>query len=390
MANSLSVLVPKILARGLMALRENAVTIGLVNQGYSLQAQQKGNAITIPKSVSQTAAAVTPAVTPPANSDKTPTSTTLTLDKWYETHFHLNDQELTQIDADANYVPLQTSEAIRALVNQADSDLLGLYTNVYGAAGTAGTTPFASDASPWTGAAGGRQLLNEQLAPMGMKRIILDPAAEANAMDRQNFQAANWRGDGGQAFVNGEIGTALGANWYMNQNVPTHTGGTLTNGSGKLAKVNDASYTVGETTVDIDDTSLSGTVVVGDIFTVAGDSQQYVVTANATAATNAIAGMAFLPASKVAWADNAVITFVADHTVNLAFHPDAFAFASAPLAEVVDPSQFGVVQSVMRDPISGLVVRLRVTMEHYQLTWRFDTLYGVACPRPEYAARLLG
>ena len=85
--------------------------------------------------------------------------------------------------------------------------------------------------------------------------------------------------------------------------------GTLSNGTGMLAKVNDATYTVGDFTVDIDDTSLTGTVVAGDIFTVAGDAQQYVVTAGATASGNAIAGMAFTPASKVAWADDAVITF---------------------------------------------------------------------------------
>ena len=152
-----------------------------------------------------------------------------------------------------------------------------------------------------------------------------------------------------------------------------------------LAKVNDASYTAGESTVNIDDTSLSGTVVIGDLFTVAGDTQVYTVTANATAATNAIAGMAFTPTSQVAWADDAVITFKASHTANLAFHRDAFALVTAPL----ESGGMGDIMSI-QDPVTGLILRLEQRRDYKQTTWEFDILYGVKTVRPELAARILG
>ena len=390
MANSLSNLTPKILANSVVSLRENAVVPSLVNQGYSLQPSQKGSTITVPVPTAQTASAVTNSNSFPSNTDTTDSAVTVSLDKWYYTKFHLNDQELTQIDGEGAFIPMQASEAIKSLVNQAESDLLAEYKSVYSTTGTAGTTPFASNATAWL--TGARKLLNEELAPMGNRRVILDPAAEGNAMGLEAFQSAAWRGDGAP-IREGEIGRVLGADFYMNQNIPTHTNGTLTNSSGMLAKVNDASYTVGESTVDIDDTSLSGTVVVGDVFTVAGDTQTYTVTANATAATNAIAGMAFTPASKVAWADDAVVTFKtnASSVQNLAFHRDAFAFASAPLADAaIDTGELGQPQSIIRDPISGLVIRLTAARQFMQTTFYFDMLYGVKLVRPELAARILG
>ena len=384
MANSLSNLIPKILSGSVVSLRSNAPIPMLVNQGYSLQPSQKGSAITVPIPTAQTASAVTNSNAFPSNSDTTDSAVTVNLDKWYHTKFHLNDQELTQIDAEGGFVPMQASEAIKSLVAQAESDLFAEYTGVYGAGGTAGTTPFDSNADAWL--EGARQKLNEQLAPMSNRRVVLDPSAEGKAMGLEAFQSAAWRGDG-SPIREGEIGRVLGADFYMNQNVPTHTRGTLTGSP----LVNDASYTVGETTVDIDAGSLTGTVVVGDVFTVAGDTQQYTVTANATAATNAIAGMAFTPASKVAWADDAAITFVASHTVNLAFHRDAFAFASAPLADsAIDTAELGQPQSIIRDPVSGLVIRLTAARQFMQTTFYFDMLYGVKLVRPELAARILG
>ena len=395
MANTLTSILPKIYAAGLTALRENAVMPRLVRNysGRVGTAQIKGNTIDIPKGVALTAAAVSPSNTPPANTDITPTTVQLALDQWQEVDFHLDDQQLTQIDASDNFIPMEVSEAARALANKVDTSLLALYKDVYGAGGTVGTTPFASNSSAWT--TGARKKLGNQLAPLGgPDNIVLAPDAEANARALSTGQGADTRGSDAQMRT-GQIGFVLGADWNVNQNISAHTAGTLTNGSGMLAKINSGSVAVGDTSVNVDDSSLSGTVVAGDIFTVAGDTQQYVVTAGATAGSNAIAGLAFSPAAKVAWADNAVVTFdgggsgATNHVPNLAFHPDAFAFASAPIADSMIPGVGGPMLSVP-DAISGLNLRLSVTREHYQTTWRFDILYGVKTVRPEFAARIYG
>jgi len=381
MANSFTNIAPKILARALPTLRQNAVFPRLVNTGYSQTPLQRGLTVDVEVPTAQVAAAITASNTPPSNQDTTPTVVQVTADQWYGTDFHMSDKDRNQIDADEQFVPPQMAEAIKAIANNVDAAVAALYVDVYNASGTAGTTPFASTAAlktDWT--AGARKYLNTNLAPFDSRNIILDVEAEANALSLSEFQAVDKRGDAG-GIINGEIGYKLGAGWFLDQNIPTHTRGTLAT----APLVNDASYGIGESTVDIDATSLTGTVVIGDVFTVAGDTQQYTVTANATAAGNALAGMAFTPTSKVAWADDAAVTFIASHTANMAFHRDAFALVTAPL----DDGGLGNVMSI-QDPVTGLVLRLEQRRDYKQTTWEFDILYGVKTVRPELAARILG
>ncbi len=394
-ANTLTSLIPKVISRGLPALRANAVTPRLATD-YSFMIGgpgHEGNVLTIPTGATQAVATVTPGPTAPANVDHTAGSVSLTIDTHEDTRFHLTDQELSQIAADDTFVPLQMEMAFKAMGDNFDAALLALYVDIYGAAGTPGTAPFASSLAPWTGSTGGRKILMDQLSPVGPWGAVLDPAAEGNLLANATLLAANSRGTDEQVRT-GRIGTALGVDWNMNQNVPTHTVGTLTNGTGMLAKVNDAAYTVGESTVDIDDTSLSGTVVAGDIFSVAGDTQTYAVTAGATAATNALAGMAFAPTSQVAWANNAVVTFLGgatggtNHVANMVMHPGAFgyAFGTPPNNLSLNPTA----RRTVRDSVTGIPLRVRVVEQHYQTTWYIDYIYGVNTIRKELAVRLAG
>lgn len=384
MANTLTAAIPQLLAQGLLALREMAIMPRLVNRGYESTPGTKGSTIDVPVPSAVTAVAVTPATTPPANADTALSKVSITLDQWYEAPFYLTDKEIEQtMDG---VIPMQASEAVRALANNLDNALFAKYKGVYGYAGTAGTTPFASDLTAYTGA---RAALNNQLAPLPDRRVVIDPDAEANAINLRAFQDASFRGDRA-GIIEGEIGRKLGADWYMDQNVPTHTKGTLsgTTGDGK-ALVNGA-FAVGAKSIDLDDTSLTGTIVEGDVFTIAGDTQTYVCTGTKTAAANAISGLAFEPGLKAAPADNAVVTLKGSHAVNLLFHRDAFALATRPFA---DSSNVGgglaSFQSAV-DPISGLALRLELSRQHKQWRWSYDILYGVQLVRRELAARIAG
>lgn len=382
MANTLTVLIPKLLAGGIMTLRENAVTPRLVNTGYSVTPQSFGSSITIPIAAAQAAAAVTPAATPPANIDHTPTSATLTLNKWYKSDFHLSDQDMTQIAARNNFIPMQAAEAAKVLANQIDADLLALYKDIYQFAGTAGTTPFANDARSWT--TGARKLLNQALAPVRDRSVVLDEDAEANAVDLEEFQNAAWAGDA-QGIREGVIGRKLGADWYMNQSVPSHTKGTLA--AGTALQLN-AELAAGASTIVMKDSggSLTGTMTLGDLFTIAGHAQQYTCSALATASGNLIT-VTFTPVAAATYAASSVVTHVASHVANLAFHRDAFALGFAPLVE----SDFGMAnQSSIQDPVTGATLRLEVTREYKQTTFRYDVLYGITTVRASQAVRILG
>jgi len=374
MANVLTTIIPKILAGMLPVLRENAVMPQLV-QHYGTRSRVKpGKAIDVPISVAQTASAITNSNTPPANTDKTPTSVQITLNKHYGSNFHLSDAEVTQINSDGLHIPGQIAESIKALANQVDSDLLALYLDAQNAVGTGGTTPFASEsqlATDWQ--QGARKFLNDGLAAPSDRSVVLDTAAEAALGSLSLFTHADERGDQ-EGILNGSIGRKLGASWYMNQNVPTFDSNVPT---GFL--VNDASHATGATTLTID--TGSGTIKVGDIFTVAGDTTRYTVTAASQTAPT------ISPIGKVALADNAAVTFHADHVANIAFHRDAFAIASADLGG----ADFGLanVRSIV-DPVTGLVLRLEVRRDYKQTTWELDVLYGVQTIRGELACLIMG
>ena len=378
--NTLTAIHPKILAQGLMALRENCVAPRLVNSDYSSDAAQKGTTIDVPIPAAVAVTDVAPANISPDIAGVTPTSVQVPLDKWKDASFFLSDKDIKEVEA--NVVPMQVSEAIKAIANQVNTDIYANYVSFYGVAGDTADSPFnATDGTK--DATTARKVLNKQLAPLTDRRMVLDPEAEALALDLRAFQDQSWRGDA-SGIIQGTLNRKFGFDFFMDQLIPTHTAGAFTTGS----PITDGAATIGDTSSTWDDTALVGSVKKGDIFTVAGDSQTYVVTADATAAANSIT-VAFYPGAKVAWADGAAVTLTASHVVNLAFHRDAIAFATRPLEDLNEPGLGSIIQSAV-DPISGLSLRLELTREHKRLKWSFDILYGSKTVRPELGARLIG
>ena len=316
MANSLTNVVPQILAQGLVALRENAIMPRLVNTGYSPSPGEKGSSVDVPIPSAITANAVTSADTPQADTDVTPTKATITLNQWYEAGFTLDDQEITQ--AMDGTVPMQVTEAVKALANNVDDYLLALYTTVYGFGGSGGTTPFASDLSAVINA---RRELERNLAPSDPRFCVIDPDAEANALGLRAFQDSSYAGTS-EAQVNGYIGRKLGAQWHLDQNVPQHTAGTMQNGaSAKVALVTTA-LAAGASTMAVDHTTLTGTLVTGDVFSFSGHSGTYVVTGGPhSASSNEITGVTFSPDLREAVDDNETVTVQDTHRVNSSVPP---------------------------------------------------------------------
>jgi hypothetical protein len=382
MANTITNVLDKILAQGLMTLREAAIMPRLTNTDYQGAGAQQGNTIDIPKPVSQAVSTVSASNTLKAPADKTPGLVQVSLDQWKMTDFHLTDKEMTELDANRHFRPMQTSEAARAIANNIDSAIHGTYTDVYGFVGTAGTTPFSTVAT----ATGARKVLNEQLAPMNDRRVVMDPAAEDQALQLSAYSDLEKTGDS-DVKIEGEIGRKFGMDHYMSQNVVTHTAGTLA-GAGSLTV--GSTTAAGATTLDFANASASGTLVVGDIFTIAGQTQTYVAASAHTIASTANATVTISPALTAVATAAAAITVKASHVVNFAFQRGAFVYVTRPIADAVGAMTGGNPQSVMTDPVSGLTMRLEVVRQHKQNAFQFDVLYGVKCVRPEYAVRIAG
>ena len=373
MANDLSVLMPKILARSLVTLRESCVMPGLVNSDYSTEAKEKGDTIDVTLHAPQTASDVTPSNTPPAPADTVPTKVQVPLNNWKKTNFKLTDKDMAEIDKSKDFLPGQTQEAVKALANAINIDIMDEYKIFYGFTGTAGTTPFASTAAD---AINARKKLHQQLCPREGRSGVLDYDAEANALALAAFADASQTGENGVK-IKGQIGEKYGINWLTDDHVPTHTAGT---GSGYLVNKS-GGHAVGDTLITVD--TGSGTMIVGDILTFAGHSQTYVV--KTALAANVVE---IYPPLKAAVADNAAITLKATHVSNLVFHRNAIAFATRVLNS--DGLNLGTQQLVMQDPVSKLVMRLEVSRQYKQTMWEFDILWGARGVRPEFGCRIAG
>jgi len=378
-ANDLTVIIDKQLARGLKLLRKRLIMPSIVNLDYRDEAKLPGATIDVPLPVSYTALDVTPATTPPTPNDTTPTQVQITLDKHKHADYVLTDPDLHRIDKDKHFLPMQAEAAIDALARIMNTDIWTEYKGVFGYAGTAGTTPFASAITQATDV---RKTLNQQLCPKGSRRFVLDHDAEANALNLAPFRDASQSNDA-TPITEGEIGRKLGFDWYADDDVPSHTAGT----ADTLLVNNGAGLAVGATTA-ITDGEAAGTVLAGDIITFAGHAQTYTVISSVGGAAPTL--ITFYPGLKATVADNAAITLKATHRVNLAFHREAIAFATRPIADSVKFFTGGSEIRSLTDPLTNITLRLEVMRQYKQTVWDYDVLYGKKLIRPELACRLAG
>jgi len=381
-SNTLTAILPKILARGLLHLRSRVLMTRLVNLDYSMEAKKKGETIDVPVAASITSGAVAPAAYPAAPTNLTTATVQISLDNWQKASFGLTDKELGQINAQDDFITLEMTAAFEALAVDINDSIFAEYVGVYGYTGTADTTPFGAGVEV-TSATLARKILNQQKCPRDNRRGVLDFDAEANALALAQFSDAEKVG-GSDVKISGEIGRKFGVDWNADDGVPTHTAGTASG-----ATTSSAGYAVGVTTMTLGSNG-TGALVEGDVFTIAGDDQTYVISTGDDDVSNG-GTIVFAPALKVeiTTAETA-ITVKADHVSNLVFHRDAFALAMrAPddaLKEVFTPDN----SYTMQDPVSGLVMRLEVIRMYKQTMWELDVLWGAKLIRAEYATRIAG
>jgi len=382
LSNTLTPLIPKILARTLAVLRNQCTMPRLVFRGYEKEAKKKGNVVTIPLSASQTVGDVTPAVYGPSSGNKTISSVSLTLNKWRNTYFGLTDQEMTHIAADKDFIPGQMAESVAALADDVNEYLLSLYVGIYGYSGTAGTTPFQTNARALTGA---RNALNAQKCPNFDRACVLDNDAAEEVLNLSSFADASKTGEN-KVKIEGQMGRKYGFNLYEDNAVSSHTAGT----DGGAATINSATVEpVGETTIKLK--AVGGTLALleGDIITIAGDTQTYVVDDDVTITSGNTGDCVIAPGLKVATSGDEAITIKSTHVCNLAFNRMAFAFASAPTANATLRNA-GAQISSMADPQTGLVIEAEIIRQYKQVVFDVSMLYGAVLLQAARAARVAG
>lgn len=248
----------------------------------------------------------------------------------------------------------------------------------------------------------GRKVLQDNLAPEDDNRtVILNTQDNVDLVDALKGLFHDSK-EISKQYRKGMMGKTAGFNFYENTLIPAHTTGTAAATTGYL--VNGASQTGSTLTVDTG----TNTLLEGDIITIAGvnsvhpeskadtgNLQQFVVTADSGASATSLAIYPAITASGAKQnvtgspADNAAVTKIGAasdvYYESLAFHKDAFCFATADL-----PLPQGE-HKAAREVYDGLSMRCITgyDISTDKFITRLDILYGYKTLRPELACRLL-
>jgi hypothetical protein len=383
MANTLAAYDPIFYAQEALIQLEKALGMaGRVHRGYEKSPQEPGSVITIRKPSTFTAQAA-----PGSDQDITAEDTSITLDQWFEVKFALTDQELTWTGE--RIVEEHIRPAAYALADKVDLDLASQYAYIPWFNDEVGAGADVKDIVDT------RKVAFDNAVPLDdMERMhmMVDGAKEAEFLTLNIFHNAATAGSmAAGPLMRGTLGNRFGIEFFANQNTPSHTKGTcdttallLDGGGSPVAK--------GTTSINLDAASVTGTLVEGDTFVMAGDTQRYsVIGGPYTASGNAFTAVSIFPALVIQYADDAAATMTLnDHTSNLLFHRNAVALATAPLSEM--GNEVGARMASIADPKTRLSLRSRIWYDGdtSKVKVGLDILYGFKTLDANLGVRLRG
>jgi hypothetical protein len=389
---------PTVIAREvILALRNNLVMGKLVNRQYEKEYKAVGQSVLVRKPVKfrvTKAAART-------NSDITESTETFTVATQAHVSWEVTSAERTMEVPE--YISRYLEPAGAAIANQIDTDLLGLYDDVYNEVGTPGNTP-----STFAELAAAARRLDDEACPQQDRYAVFNPDGNWSMADalKGTFDPtlAN------QTIRQGRLGRIANMEVFMSQNIKSHTVGTHSTGSTPL--VNGASQS-GASLVTNGWANSTAVLKAGDVFTIAnvyavnpesGVStavlRQFVALSDVTSDGSGNGTISISPSItatgayqtvSAAPANDAAITVVGTEATvypkNLVFNKNAFGLVVIPMS--MPKSAYG---TVVRDSRTGLSIRVVVDfdIDNDKEIIRLDSYYGIKTLDAALACRITG
>lgn len=326
--------------------------------------------------------------------DTNETSTTLQIatQKGVDTTFTSNELTLS-IDDFAERI---LEPAMSVLAANIEADAFSMANDVYNVVDNIG------NAANFRALMNARKVLTDNLAPNSDRKLILNTQDNVDVVDALKglFQDSTQIS---KQYLDGMVGRTAGfGEIYENTLLGSKTTGTAAATTGYLT--NGATQSGSTITVDTGTT----TFLVGDVITFAGVNrvhpetkadtgvlQQFVITANSGTSATSISISPAVVATGGAQnvtntiADNSAIVKVGAangiYKPSLAFHKDAFTFATADL---LLPGGVDFAAREVMDGISMRIVR-QYAISSDTMPCRLDVLYGYKTIRPQLACRIL-
>lgn len=374
MANTLRAYNPIFYAQeGLITLENQLQLANEVHRGYDKRSSQKGDTIRIkgPATFSAQAMPIT------ADQDADTRQVDITVDQWHGVRFGIQDDDLDKTQEE--FIDDHIRPATVGVAEKIDATLTGLFDRVPNRVNA--TDPAAvSDLTDL------RERLFELKVPNSPRWLMVDGGYENDLLQLAVFHQANTAGsDGAAAQREGFLGRKFGFDIFSQQSVPSYTAGSTN------ANATAAAASAGDSSIQLDDGSgtATGTISEGDILQIDGETQDYVVTADASLSGGVFTASIF-PDLENDVADNTSVTVVQDGGVlNMGAHRNAFALAMANLPDIGDGK--GAQIASIQDPKTQLSLRSRMWYDgdNASVSVGIDALWGVKVLDPDLACRLV-
>ena len=328
--------------------------------------------------------------------DVTEASQVLTLgtQKHVGMNFQSNDLALVIDDFSERYI----DPAMARLVANIEADIVNQARNA-----TANMIDDDTNAFSFLDAAKSKQRLDEELCPDDNRNLMLCPTHSTKYMDATKGLFTP-QGKLGSQYGSGNVQDALGYNVFNNVKLNTHATGTAAKTTGysidSTGTVTGSTITIktGTTTFKNGDVITSATLTAVDQETKndLGYLKQFVVTADTgTSATSLNIFPALTPTGakqnvSAAITADQVITKIAagaseTYTESLAYHRDAFIFATADLE---DPSKYGAWGAVQQMDSLSMRSWRQGDIINDRFPCRIDVFYGFLARYPRMACRI--
>jgi hypothetical protein len=384
MANTLTSLTVDLYSALDVVSRELVGFIPSVSSDMQYTRAAVGQTVRSPVAPAAVAGDITPGVTPPDDGDQTIGNASLTISKARRVPIRWNGEQKKGLDnngASFNVIFRdQVAQAMRTLVNEIEADIAALHLSASRAYGTAGTTPFASDLSA---TAQMRKILADNGAPLGDLQLVIDTGAGAKMRTLTQLTKANEANDT-NLLRRGVLLDVHGFAIRESAQVKTFTAGT-----GASATTNTAGYAVGATTITLASAG-TGTILAGDVITIAGDANMYVVTSGDADTSNGGTITIAAPGLRQAIPASAkVITVSATSVRNLAFPRSALVLATRAPA-LPEQGDSAVDRMIVTDAVSGLSFEIAMYAQYRQMQYEVAAAWGCGCTKTNHLATLLG
>jgi hypothetical protein len=377
MANNLTPIIDD-LWQGLDVIsRELVGAVPSVARNSEAERAALGQTINYPISQEPTVEDVVPQMTLTTPPDFSTGVGSMTISKSKKVAFGWNGDEQRRIAPSVGYQTVQAQnfgQAVRKLCNLVEIDVIAAArVGASRAFGTAGTTPFGSNFNEISAL---RKILDDNGTAASDRSLIIDTGAGMNLRNLSTLTKVNESGSS-MGLRDGQLLDIHGFSIKESAGVRSHTKGTGT--SYQLS----AAAAVGATALSVD--TGSGTILAGDVITLAGDTNKYIAAADLAGGVVTIAK----PGLRVAAADNTVVTVGNNFTGNIAFQRNAIQLVTrAPAIPAGGDAR--VDEYILTDPRSGLAFEVSMWKGERMNKLEVALAWGVEVVKAEDIALLLG